>query len=424
MYLNLKPKPIFYCYGNDRRFADDCLIAKMTGEPLPKKWQEFFELPPEQKAQWDADLRLDAEYRIAEAQGFPNGIPGGKERGNVFYFLAQRAKEYKRECEEVQAEYAENQAKHFSLRKRTGMQGGRKWVMEYNPYGAPPNYEPPEPPILPQETFPMAKIELPWNVGVPNHTSNNAAARPTPNVSAATSWGQFMNQPTYNFSRNILDDYGQNGDKTNDWYTQNHTADSSTYNDGLSKEEYVDQNSTGWNFMRDNRMGEVFVSRQGAEAVLQTAQSVYDALQEYGISVLSVAGNFATEWGVAYAETLLKKAPFPQVRAVAVALFLAKKVYDVAKGVADKRKDKINELTAGDSSPEVVAAAATKADEMIGIWLVEEIEKVVIEEGLDTVLDQIPGMYSRDKAKDAIITAWNTFIKNAESGRWERGVIR
>ncbi|MBO5245610.1 MAG: hypothetical protein J6B02_05865 [Selenomonadales bacterium] len=95
----------------------------MTGEPLPKTWQEFFELTPEQKAQWDAELKLDAEYRIAEAQGFPNGIPGGKERGSIFYFLAQREKEYKRECEEVQEEYAKDQEKHFSLRQKTDILG-------------------------------------------------------------------------------------------------------------------------------------------------------------------------------------------------------------------------------------------------------------------------------------------------------------
>lgn len=126
MNLKFKPKPIFYCYGNAQKFADDCLIAKMTDEPLPQKWQDFFELTPEQKAQWDAELRLDAEYRIAEAQGFPNGIPDGKERGNIFFFLAQRAKEYKRECEEVQAEYAEDQAKHFSLRQETDILDGKE----------------------------------------------------------------------------------------------------------------------------------------------------------------------------------------------------------------------------------------------------------------------------------------------------------
>ena len=59
--------------------------------------------------------------------------------------------------------------------------------------------------------------------------------------------------------------------------------------------------------MEDGRMGEVFVTRQGAEAVQQTAQSVYDALQEYGISVLSVAADFVSEWGMAYGKTLLKK---------------------------------------------------------------------------------------------------------------------
>ena len=118
MTLKLKPKPIFYSEGNAQKFADSCLIAEMTGEPLPRTWQDFFELIPEQKAQWDDELRLDAEYRIAEAQGFPNGIPGGRMRGNIFYSLEQRAKEYKRECEEVQEDYAGDHTKHFLLRQR------------------------------------------------------------------------------------------------------------------------------------------------------------------------------------------------------------------------------------------------------------------------------------------------------------------
>lgn len=90
--LKWKPKPIFYCYGNAQRFADDSLTAKMTGEPLPKTWQEFLELTPEQKAQWDAELKLDAEYRIAEAQGFPNGIPGEKNEVVYSIFLHKEKK--------------------------------------------------------------------------------------------------------------------------------------------------------------------------------------------------------------------------------------------------------------------------------------------------------------------------------------------
>ena len=219
----------------------------MTGEPLPKTWQEFFELTPEQKAQWDAELKLDAEYRIAEAQGFPNGIPGGKERGSIFYFLAQREKEYKRECEEVQEEYAKDQEKHFSLRQKTDILGKNKWVMEYDPYGTSPKHEPMEPLILPKEDFLMEKIELKYDTDALNNVIRNAAAKSTPNVNSDASWWQAMNQPTYNFSRNIYDDYRQNDGETNVWDAWNHTANSDADDSGQVKfrKEVVVNNPTG-----------------------------------------------------------------------------------------------------------------------------------------------------------------------------------
>ena len=418
--LKWKPKPIFYCYGNAQRFADDSLTAKMTGEPLPKTWQEFFELTPEQKAQWDAELKLDAEYRIAEAQGFPNGIPGGKERGSIFYFLAQREKEYKRECEEVQEEYAKDQEKHFSLRQKTDILGENKWVMEYEPYGTSPKHEPMEPLILPKEDFLMKKYELKYDTDALNNVIRNAAAKSTPNVNSAASWWQAMDQSTYNFSRNIYDDYRQNDGETNVWDAWNYIANSSAYNGGMTNGGNAVQNSTGGKFTEDGRLGEVFVTKEGAETVWQSVQSVYDAMQEYGISVLSVAGNFVSEWGEAYGETLLKKIPFPpQARMMVTALFLAKKVYEVARGVADKH-DAMTKSLEGKVSPK---QAKAMADAKVGEWLSEEIGKVVIEEGLDVVLAQIPDKNLRGKAKDAIIGAWNTFIEKAEAGTWERGVV-
>lgn len=158
-----------------------------------------------------------------------------------------------------------------------------------------------------QEDIPSTeRFEVRYDRDLVDKMFNNTAVRSTANVSADTSLWQNMNRPLYDLWWNIFG-YGQNGDETNDWYTWDHTADSSTYNDGLTKEEYVARISTGWSFMEDGRMGEVFVTRQGAEAVQQTAQSVYDALQEYGISVLSVAADFVSEWGMAYGKTLLKK---------------------------------------------------------------------------------------------------------------------
>ena len=86
----MKAKPIFYQNGNDRRFEDQHTISVMTGEPMPRKWQDFFELTPEEKARWDAELKLDEEYRIAETQGFPNGIPGGRTRGDILHYFTQQ----------------------------------------------------------------------------------------------------------------------------------------------------------------------------------------------------------------------------------------------------------------------------------------------------------------------------------------------
>lgn len=86
----MRAKPIFYLNGNERNFRDHYTISLRTGEPMPKKWQRNIELTPEEKARWDDSLKLDEEYRIAEAQGFPNGIPGGKMRGNILYSITQR----------------------------------------------------------------------------------------------------------------------------------------------------------------------------------------------------------------------------------------------------------------------------------------------------------------------------------------------
>lgn len=96
----MKAKREFYMNGNDRKFADDYTISIMTGEPMPKKWQGFIELTPVEKARWDASLKLDEEYRIAEAQGFPNGIPGGRTRGDILYYLTQQEEAHNRSLQE------------------------------------------------------------------------------------------------------------------------------------------------------------------------------------------------------------------------------------------------------------------------------------------------------------------------------------
>ena len=62
----MKGKPILCLNGNERSFRDHYTISLMTGEPMPKKWQRYIELTPEEKARWDAELKLDEEYRIAE----------------------------------------------------------------------------------------------------------------------------------------------------------------------------------------------------------------------------------------------------------------------------------------------------------------------------------------------------------------------
>ena len=96
----MKAKKEFYLDGNNRRFNDQYTISLMTGEPMPRKWQDFFDLTPEEKARWDASLKLDEEYRIAEAQGFPNGIPGGKTRGDMLYYFTQQEEAHKRNMQE------------------------------------------------------------------------------------------------------------------------------------------------------------------------------------------------------------------------------------------------------------------------------------------------------------------------------------
>ena len=430
MKLKLKPKPIFYCNGNAQKFDDDCLIANMTKEPLPKKWQEFFELTPEQKALWDAELRVDAAYRIAEAQGFPNGIPGGTTRGNIFYFQTQREEEYKRECREVQEEYARNHAKHFSLRRKTDILGKNKLVMEYNPYENMTNdvladssamNEQIASQLSTMKNVSVGKIKPLHNIGVLNNAPNNTVAETASNIDAALPWWKNANQSSYKFSRNLLDGYGQNGGM-NDHFFWKRTANSSMNHGGQklqSKLRNVD------------RTGEILLSKEFFDDV---EQSVYDVLQEFGgwqgvksavgdkiVTGLSFAGNFVSEWGEAYGETLLKKAPLPpNIKFAVVVGFLAIKVYDVARGVEDKRTALLDSLK-GKVTPQQAQAIA---DDKVKGWLAEEIGKVVIEEGLDAVLNEIPLKYPRDITRKAIIAAWKRFIAEAETGRWERDITR
>lgn len=126
----MKVKPIFYLNGNERNFRDHYSISLRTGEPMPKKWQRYIELTPEEKARWDAELKLDEEYRIAEAQGFPNGIPGGKMRGNILYTITQREDGEKRKLQE------ENQQGRFFSPQKTEIQNNNGLVA-----GNIPNYK-------------------------------------------------------------------------------------------------------------------------------------------------------------------------------------------------------------------------------------------------------------------------------------------
>ena len=123
--------------------------------------------------------------------------------------------------------------------------------------------------------------------------------------------------------------------------------------------------------------------------------------------------------------------PFPPYIKVAITVgFLAKKVYEVAKEVEDKRTALLNSLDGKVSEQEAQAIA----DDKVKDWLSEEIGKVVIEEGLDAVLDSLPmdtrskrelsGVFLREARKTAIIQAWNRFVQEAETGRWERDITR
>ena len=265
MKLKLKPKPIFYCNGNAQKFDDDCFVAKMTKEPLPKKW--------------DADLRLDAEYRIAEAQGFPNGIPGGTTRGNVFYFQTQREEEYKRECREVQEEYARNYAKHFSLRQKTDILGKNKLVMEYDPYRDMTNDMVADSPAVNEQTdsqlstmknVSMEKIKSLHNIGIMDNVPNNTVAEATSNMDVALPWWKNANQPSYKFSRNLLDGYGQNGGM-NDCFLWNRTANSGTNYDG--------QESRGWMGETSLTDGLLF-SERSLDRLQEEYKTIYDAMMK------------------------------------------------------------------------------------------------------------------------------------------------
>lgn len=208
--------------------------------------------------------------------------------------------------------------------------------------------------------------------------------------------------------------------------------------------QYKEQEPQDWRLNGDFGSGEHFVTERSLDGSQAGYETLHDVLQEFGgwqgiqsavedkmDAAFSIAGSFASEWGEAYGETLLKKVPFPPYIKVAITVgFLAKKVYDVAKGVEDKRTALLNSLDGKVSEQEAQAIA----DDKVKDWLSEEIGKVVIEEGLDAVLDSLPmdtrskrelsGVFLREARKTAIIQAWKTFVQEAETGRWERDITR
>lgn len=198
--------------------------------------------------------------------------------------------------------------------------------------------------------------------------------------------------------------------------------------------EYKEQEPQDWRLNGDFGSGEQFVTERSLDGSQAGYETLHDVLQEFGgwqgiqsavgdkmDAAFSIAGSFASEWGEAYGETLLKKVPFPPYIKVAITVgFLAKKVYEVAKEVEDKRTALLNSLDGKVSEQQAQAIA----DDKVKDWLADEVGKVVIEEGLDAVLNEVPLKYPRDITRKAIIAAWKTFVQEAETGRWVRGNAR
>ncbi|MBO5244582.1 MAG: hypothetical protein J6B02_00635, partial [Selenomonadales bacterium] len=298
------------------------------------------------KAQWDADLGLDAEYRIAEAQGFPNGIPGGKERGGIFYFLAQRKKEYKRECEEVQEKYAKDYEKHFSLRQGTDILGGKKLIMRYAPYGVPPNYEVTEPSILPQEDFPWENYKSEYDTDALNNVIRSAAAKATSNIRADI---LNTNQPSYDQPWNRFGSYGQRKE-TNESYMPKYIANSDADDNGQVKlrKEVVVNNPTGIAVFEHMTELEPFFKPPLSPLFGHTFQDNYrlaeQILKQYE-NEISIAADLAESVVPDVALELAEKAIVllpPNLKMPALILLCSIDVYMTAKEAYDKWSNKVN----------------------------------------------------------------------------------
>lgn len=104
--------------------------------------------------------------------------------------------------------------------------------MEYDPYRDMTNDMVADSPAVNEQTdsqlstmknVSMEKIKSLHNIGILDNVPNNTVAEATSNMDADLPWWKNANQPSYKFSRNLLDGYGQNGGM-NDRFLWNRTA--------------------------------------------------------------------------------------------------------------------------------------------------------------------------------------------------------
>lgn len=141
---------------------------------------------------------------------------------------------------------------------------------------------------------------------------------------------------------------------------------------------------------------------------------------------------FLSTWGLEYVDFLVRKAPMPpNVRLVIEVACFMMMVCEVANEVQKKRKEMIDDLTTGET-PISIAEAEAEADKNTHKWLLEEIEKVVIDTVVGNVLNRLPWetysrKYSNEYTKEATISAikalWDAFVTAAEADVWVRGIV-
>ena len=270
----------------------------------------------------------------------------------------------------------------------------------------------------------MEKIKSLHNIGILDNVPNNTVAEATSNMDVALPWWKNANQPSYKFSRNLLDGYGQNGGM-NDCFLWNRTANSGTNYDG--------QESRGWMGETSLTDGLLF-SERSLDRLQEEYKTIYDAtIKKHGswdgaISALSKElegvfsgiGTFSYEWGNELAELLLTKAPFPpQVKTAIAVYFFMKAVYEIVEEVCEKRETRLKEIKA--QNPDWEQWEPWKLEEKANESLDEWVIQAVGEKAIGGMLGHVTKVFNLNGIEQsALNTAWNMFVQEAKTGRWER----